>query len=149
MGVLSSQAKRSSITVVLLVNVLVENTVVQASVEPVVPGILKHEEDGQVHGNLPPRREGHREADTDFLTDRVEEPNGERLHHEMGNQNRLKTLPLLLVARKLGLLNLVLVEVRDSVDDGPGQTTTKVHDLMHQEEEKTRGEKVIVDPVVV
>lgn len=149
MGVFSSQAKRSGITVVLLVDVLVENTVVQASVEPVVPGIFEHEKDGQVHGNLPPRREGHREADTDFLTDRVEEPDWEGLHHEMGNQDRLETLPLLLVTRKLGFLNFVLVEVRDSVDDGPGQTTAKVHDLMHQEEEETCSEKVIVDPVVV
>lgn len=134
---------------VLLVDVLVENTVVQASVEPVVPSVLKNEEDGQVHGDLPPRWERHLERNTDLLAHRVEEPDRESLHHEVGNQHRLEALPLLLVTRNLGLLDLVLVEVWDSVDDGPWQTTAKVHNLMHQEEEKTRGEKVVVDPVVI
>lgn len=134
---------------VLLVDVLVENTMVQTSVEPVVPSVLKNEENGQVHGDLPPRRERHLERNTDLLAHRVEKPDGESLHHEMGNQDRLKALPLLLVTRNLGLLDLVLVEVWDPVDDGPWQTTAKVHDLMHQEEKKTRGEKVIVDPVVI
>lgn len=134
---------------VLLVNVLVEDTVVQASVEPVVPSVLKDEEEGQVHGHLPPWRERHRERNANLLTQRMEKPDREGLHHEVGNQNRLEALPLLLVAWNLGLLDLVLVEVWNTVNNGPWQTTTKVHNLVHQEEEETSSEKIVVDPVVV
>lgn len=134
---------------VLFVDHFVKNTVVQASVEPVVPGVLADEEDGQVEGDLVPRWEGHREGHADFLCDWVEKPDGEGLHHEMRNQHRLETLPLLLIAWDLSLLDLVFVEVRNTVDDSPGQTTTKVHDFVHHEKEKTSGKHVVIDPVVV
>lgn len=134
---------------VLLVNILVENTVMQASVEPVVPGVLSDEEQGQVKSDFPPRRERSRERDTNLLTQRVEKPDGKGLDQEVRNQHRLEALQLLLVAGDLSFLDLVLVEVRNAVDDGPGQTATKIHDFVHQEEKETRGEQVVVHPVVV
>lgn len=53
------------------------------------------------------------------------------------------------VARQLRLLDLVLAEVWDTIDNGPGQTSAKVHDLVHQEEEQSSGQNIIVHPIVV
>ena len=130
-------------------DVLVEHTVMQASVEPVVPCILQNEENGQVQCDFSPRGEWNIEGHSDFHGNRVEEPNWESFHHEVGDQHRLKTLPLFLVVRELGVLDLVLVEVRDSLDNGPRQTSAKVHDLVHQKEEQSGSKHVVVHVIVV
>lgn len=57
-GVLSSQTERRRIGVVEFVYHLVKRAVVQSSVEPIVPGILHDEEDGDVESHLAERGEG-------------------------------------------------------------------------------------------
>lgn len=149
MSILSRQAKWGSIAVVLLVNVLVKDSVVQAPVEPVMPSVFQHKEKPQLEQDFRPRRERNQERHADLFTERVEKPDGEGLHQEMRCQDRFKTLPLLGVARQLRLLDLVLAEVWDTIDNGPGQTSAKVHDLVHQEEEQSSGQNIIVHPIVV
>lgn len=148
-SILSSETERSGVSVMLLVNVLVENTVVQAPVEPVMPSVFQNEENSQLGQNLGPGWEWNIESHTDLGTDGVEKPNRQYLDHEMRHEHGLHTFPLLRVAGELCVLNLVLSEVWDLVDDVPWQTTAKVHDLVHHEEEETGGNDVIVHPVVV
>lgn len=57
-GELSGETKRSRVLVVKLVDAAVEGTPVEGTVEPVVPGILKDKEDGDLVGNGRPVREG-------------------------------------------------------------------------------------------
>lgn len=148
-SVFCGHSKWSSIAVMLFMDVLVESAVVQASVEPVMPRVLQDEEKGQVEENLAHRRERNSELDSNLLGYGVEKPDGERFHEEVRSQYRLETLPLLLVGRKLRVLDFVLSEVRNSVYDEPGKTTAKVHHLVHDKEKETRCKKVIIDVVVV
>jgi len=57
-GILTNQAKRGLELVVLLVNVLVEGTIVKEAVTPVLPGVLNDEEGEALQGNLPERGQG-------------------------------------------------------------------------------------------
>lgn len=87
--VFCSQAKWSSVSVMLLVDVFVEVTVVQASVEPVMPGVLQKEEDSHLQRNGLPRWEWDLKGNADLLADWMEEPDREGLDQEMRLQNRL------------------------------------------------------------
>lgn len=149
MSVLSGETKRSSVSVMLFMDIFVENTIVQTSMEPVVPCIFHYEENTQVQENLRNGWEWDGEAHTDLGTDWMKEPDRQSLDHEMRNNNRFHTFPLFRVAWDLGVLNLILLEVRDTIDDEPGQTTAKVHDLVHEEEKESSSKNVIVHPVVV
>lgn len=138
-SVLGGETKWGSVSVMLLVDVLVKDTVVQTSVEPVVPGVFHYKEETQLQEYFGNRREWNREGHSDLSTKWMEEPNGEGLNHKVGHEDGFHTFPLLGQAWKLGVLNLVLLEVRDTVNDEPGQTTAEIHDLVHQEEKETSG----------
>lgn len=73
-GVLSGQTERGAVGMVHLVNGPVEGSVVQRAVEPVVPGVLHDEEDGDLHRHLPEGREGNPILETKIDSDGVEEP---------------------------------------------------------------------------
>lgn len=53
---------------------LVQGTIVESTVSPVVPGILKHEEDGNLVSHLVERGKGDAGAETEVLGHWVEEP---------------------------------------------------------------------------
>lgn len=147
MSVLGSKSKGSSVSVVLLVNVLVEGTVVQTSVQPVVPGILKHKEQSQMGTDLHPRREGDINSDSGVLAHGVEAPDGDGLDHKVRNQHRLHALPLLSHRGDLGLtLDLPLVKVRNLIQNHPRHTSAKVENLMQQENEDAAGNEIVAPP---
>lgn len=135
MRILSSHAKWCCITVMLLVNILVEDSMMQASVQPVVPCVLHNKEDGQLKQDLLERRKGEVERHANLGTQRVEKPNRECFDHEVRDQNRLETLPLFFVARDFIVLNLELLEIWYPVNDGPRQAPAEIHDLVCQKEE--------------
>lgn len=73
-SVLGGKTEGSAVGVVNLVDGLVKRAVVKRAVEPVVPGILHDEEDADVEGHLPERREGHAIVEAEVGGDGVEEP---------------------------------------------------------------------------
>jgi len=118
-------------------------------VEPVVPCVLKNEENTQLDKNISNGREWNLELDTNVLAQWVEEPDRESLDEEMRCQNRLETLPLFLIGWKLCFLDSVLVKVWDSLDDEPRQTSTEIEEFMDGEEQQSGSEQVIAHVVVV
>lgn len=74
-SVLGCETERSGIRVVQLVDVLVERSVVQAAMEPVVPGILEDEANGNLKSHLPQRRERNAVVEAEVGGNGVEEPN--------------------------------------------------------------------------
>lgn len=83
MGVFGSQTKWRSIPVVLLVNIFVENSVMQPTMEPVVPCVLQHEKYRQLETDGGPRGEGNLEADSQLLAHGVEKPTRKSFHQKM------------------------------------------------------------------
>lgn len=141
--ILRRQTKRRRIPVVLLVNVLVEHAVVQETMHPVVPHVLEEEEQRNLPGNGFPRRKWHLRRNAQFFTQRVERPDGDRLDEKVRQHNALQAVPLLLRARDLCRLNLVSAEIRNLVDDEPGETPSKVHGFVQHEEHDPGGQHVI------
>lgn len=143
-SVLSGQTKRSRVSVVHLVNGLVQGTVVKAAVEPVVPGILHDEHDGDLGGHLHDRREGNTVVHAKVGRNRVEEPNLRQLGSEMAEENEGGAVPLLLEGRDLLLLNLVLVEVRDHAYDDKRNAAAKIDYFVHDKAHDTGREGVVL-----
>ena len=127
-----------------LVDGLVERTVVQAAVEPVVPGILHGEDDGDLYSHFPQRRERNAVVHTKVCGDGVEEPNLGQLSREVADEDDGSTVPLLLERRNLLVLNLVLVEIGDLVGDNERQASTEVDNLVHDKAHDTGGERVVL-----
>lgn len=98
-GVLSSQTERCRVCMVQLVDVLVQRAVVQGAVEPIVPGVLHNEEDGNVHGHLPERGEGHAVVHAEVSRNGVEKPNLGQLDGEVAQEDQAGALPLFLQGR--------------------------------------------------
>ena len=95
-SILCGQAERSAVRVVKLVDGLVQRSVVQDSVKPVVPGILHNEEDGDVHGYLPGGGEGDAILHSEVGRDGVEQPDLGELDGEVAQEDEGGALPLLL-----------------------------------------------------
>lgn len=132
---------------VLLVNIFVENTVVQTTVEPVVPGIFQNEKHSQLDQHLSDRWEWDGIADTEFLTQWVETPNWDNLNKEVGDEDGLEALPLLLIRRCL-LLDLPLLEVWNLVHNEERQGSAEIHGFVGDEEDESRSEQIIAHVVV-
>ena len=73
-GVLGSETEGSGVLVMDLVDGLVEGTPVESAVHPVVPCVLKDEEDSDLVGHLPDGREWNLGAEAEELSHGVEEP---------------------------------------------------------------------------
>jgi len=152
--------------VVDFVDVLVKRTPVQRAVHPVVPCIFQHEEDGNLEGHFPERREGDGGRHADVLSHGVEKPNLWELDGEVGDEDEFGAIPLLFRSRDfllLGnnrqpvqhhfvesrdtvathILDLVLVQRRYPIDDHPRQTPPEIHHLMHHEAHDASGEHVV------
>ena len=67
--------------------------------EPVVPSVLHDEENGDVHGHLPKRREGDSVLHAEVGRYGMEEPDLGQLHGEVAKQDERGALPLLLPGR--------------------------------------------------
>lgn len=140
-SVFSSETERGGVGMVNLVNVLVERSPVEGAVKPVMPSILKNEENSNLVGHLDPRRERNTGVHTKVLAHRMEEPDLGEFDGKVGEKDELRATPLLSGSGDLGLrqlsahppsilyapreigvthvLNLVLVEVWDRIDDDP------------------------------
>lgn len=67
----------------------------------------------------------------------MENPNLRELDSEVREQDGRGTLPLVLPGIDLPLLNLILVEVRNAVDNQPWHTSSKVEEFMNDKDHKT------------
>jgi hypothetical protein len=143
-GVLRCQSKGRRVLVVDLVHVAVEEAPVEESVHPVMPCILQDEEDGNLHADCLPRREGNTRVEPARLGHGMKEPDLGQFDCKVREEDQLGASPLFSPGRDLGPLNLVLVEVGDLVDDDPGQTAAKVDRLVHDETHDTSREDIIL-----
>lgn len=94
-GVLSSEAERSRILVVNLVDVLVqERACVHQAMGPVVPGVFQDEENGNLIGHRPDAGERYGCLEAEVLAHGVKEPNLRKLDGEVGEEDEEGTLCL-------------------------------------------------------
>lgn len=143
-SILSGQAKGSRVGVVHLVDAPVERAVVKRAVEPVVPGILHDEEDGDLPSHGEERGERNAVIHAEVGSDGVEEPDLRQFGGEVADEDDGSAIPLLLEGRDLLVLNLVLVEVGDLVHDHEGDAAAEVDELVHDEAEDTGRQSVIL-----
>lgn len=66
-----------------LVDVFIQRAPMHGAVCPVMPGILEHEEDGDLIGYSPDGRKRHAGLETEVLRHRVEEPDLWEFNSEM------------------------------------------------------------------
>jgi hypothetical protein len=147
-SVLSGETERSRVGVVHLVDGLVERTVMQSTVEPVVPSILHDEADSDLESHLPDRREGHTVVHTEVGGDRVEEPDLRKFGGEVADKNNGGAIPLLLKSRNLLLLNSELLEIGDVVHHHIGNTAAEVDELVEDETHDAGREGIVLHPEV-
>ncbi len=94
-SVFSGETEWGGELVVDLMDVLVEGTVVEETVEPVVPSILHDEEDGKLHGHGLPGWERDIGGHSSGLGEWVEEPDLRELDGKVSEENGLGASPLL------------------------------------------------------
>lgn len=92
-----------------LVDVFIEEAVVHCAVDPVVPGILKNEEDGDLEGYLVDTGERNGVAEAEELAHRVEEPDLRELDGKVGEEDKEGALPLFPCSRDLALSGFVSI----------------------------------------
>lgn len=143
-SVLGSQAKGSRVQVVHLVDAPVERAIVKSAVEPVVPGILHDEEDGNLPGHGEERGERNAVVHAEVGGDGVEEPDLRQFGGEVADEDDGGAVPLFFEGRDLLRLNLVFVEVGDLVHDHEGNAAAEVDDLVHDEAHDAGGQSVIL-----
>jgi hypothetical protein len=93
--VFCGKAEGSRVLVVNLVDVLVQRAPVHGAVDPVVPGIFKDEEDGDLVGHCPDGREGNGGLEAEVLRHGVEAPDLREFDGKVGDEDELRALPLL------------------------------------------------------
>jgi len=165
--ILGGEAKRRAVRMVELMDILVQRPVVQRSVEPVMPCVLENEEDGDLEGHCRQLREGDTVAHAEVGGNRVEKPDLGKLDSAVAQQNQNRAVPLFLPGGQLllfgcqysnarvsregfatDILKLELVEVRDAVDNHPGNGPPKVDHLVHDKGHDAGCENVILHPKI-
>lgn len=147
-SILSGETERSGVGVVHLVDGLVEGTVVQSTVEPVVPSILHHEANSDLESHLPYRRERHAVVHAEVGSDGVEEPDLREFGGEVADENNGGTVPLLLDGGNLLLLDSELLEVRDEIHQHEGNAAAEVDKFVENKTHDTGREGVVLHPKV-
>lgn len=94
-SILGSKTEGRRVSVMQLVDVLVERAVVQRAVEPVVPSIFHDEESSDLVSHLEQGREGHAVVHAEKDGDRVEEPNLWQLNGDMADKDEGSAIKLL------------------------------------------------------
>jgi hypothetical protein len=147
-SVLSGQTERSRVGVVHLVDSLVQRTVVQSAVEPVMPSILHDEADGDLESHLPGGREGHTVIQTEVGSNGVEEPDLRKFGGEVADKDDGGAIPLLLKSRDLLLLDSELFEIGDVVHEHEGNAAAEVDKFVEEETQDAGREGVVLHPEV-
>ena len=142
--VLGGQTEGRRVGVVELVDVLVQRAPVQRAVEPVVPRILKDEEDADVEADGRPGRERNAGLHATVFRHGVEEPDLGQLDGEVGEEDEPRAGPLLCGGGDLLPLNLVLVEVGDPADYDPGDAAAEVDGLVHHKGHDSSREDIVL-----
>ena len=99
-----------------LVNGPVDGAVVKPTVEPVVPGILHDEEDQDLHGHLPERRERNTIFEAEVVRDGVEEPDLRQFDGAVLEEDEEGAVPLFFPGRNFLLLVCQYIIVGHIVD---------------------------------
>lgn len=92
--VLGGEAEGCRVLVVDFVDVFVERAPVHGAVRPVVPGVLEHEEDGDLVGHGKEGWEGDAGGEATELREGVEEPDLGEFDGEMGEEDEFGAVPL-------------------------------------------------------
>ena len=133
---------------VQLVNRLVDRTIMQTAVEPVMPSILQNKADGYLESNLPYRGERNAVVHAKVGGDGMEEPDLRQFGGKVGNENEGSAIPLLLEGRHLRGLDLVLVEIGDLVGNHEGNAAAEVDKLVHDKAHDSGREGIVLHPHV-
>lgn len=148
MGVFGGETEGGGMFVVDFVDVFVEWPPVEETVEPVVPCVLEHEEDGDLNGHGGPGWEWDVGGHSGGFGEWVEEPDLGQFDDEVGEEDGFDAAPLLSGVWDFLILNLPSLKVRDSITNHPWQAATKVDELMHDEGHDTGSEDIIRNPGV-
>lgn len=147
-GKLSGNTEWGGVLVMELVDTTVERSPVESAVEPVMPGILEDEEDGDLVSDSLPGWERSRGSDSEVLSQWVEHPDLWQFDSEVLEEDKSSASELLLKSVWMTLLNLVLLEVGDVVNNHPWDASTKIDDLVHHERHDTCSEDIILHVLV-
>lgn len=120
----------------------------ERAVEKVVPQVFNNKENGNLHGDLPSRREGDAVVETKVCSQGVEDPNLGQFDGKVAEQDEHRAVPLFLGRRDLLVLNLPLPEVWYGVDDNPGEGPAEVNNLVHGEAHYACGKSIILPPQI-
>lgn len=115
-----------------------------SAMHPIMPRILKNEENSNMHQHLRNRWEGNSSGHAEVDGHWVEEPDLWELDGEVGEEDKFRAVPLLLYGWDFVGLDLVFVEVGHAVDDYPGEGTAEVDELVHGEGHDAGGEDVVL-----
>ena len=118
------------------------------TVHPVVPCILQNKKDRDVHNHSRPGREWNARLHAAVFSHWVEKPDLRKLNCEVAEENEFRALPLFGRGWNLLVLDLVLVEIGDSINDNPGNASAKVHNFMHDEAHYPSREDIILHVLV-
>ena len=123
-SVFGGESKGGAVGVVDLVNISVqEGGFMHEAMRPVVPGILQHEEDGDLVGHGPYAGKRNRCAKTEELRHGVEEPDLREFDGEVGQEHKQCAFPLLCCGWDFVLQICLSVLVR-----GSGEGKKKLRD---------------------
>ncbi len=95
-GVLGSKTEGSAVSVVELVDVLVQRAVVQATMHPVMPGILNDEEDADLKSYGPNAGERNTVVEAEVGGDRMEQPDLREFDGAVAEEDEHSAVPLFL-----------------------------------------------------
>jgi hypothetical protein len=122
---------------------------VEELMREIVEHILEDKEKCKLREHDLPRRERHLpSAHAKGLCDGVEEEDGGPLDGEVGKEDSLGTLPLLLWCGHLVGLQLPLAEVGEGVNDNPRYATTEIDGLVEDERGNAGRNERVPDPQV-
>ena len=113
-----------------------------------MPSILKDKENRDLESHCLPTWERDACVHAAVFCHWVEKPDLRKLDSEVAEENEFCALPLFGDCGDLLVLDLVLVEIGDSVDDDPRNTSSKVNNLMHDEAQDSGREDIILHVLV-
>ena len=131
-----------------LVNVLVERAPVHCAMRPIMPSILKYEKDRNLESHCLPTWEWDAGVHATEFRHWVEKPDLREFDSEVAEKDEFRALPLFRNSGDLLVLDLVLVEIGDSVDDDPGYTTPKVYAFVHDKTQDPGREDIVLHILV-
>jgi hypothetical protein len=113
-----------------------------------MPSILKYKENCNLESHCLPAWERDARVHAAVFRHRVEKPDLRKLDSKMTEKNELRALPLFSDSGDFLVLDLVFVEIGDSIDDNPGDASAEVDNLMHDEAQDSGREDIILHVLV-